>query len=78
MSETVKILALVALGLMQIIQFLVMKKNGKGVIYNPHPPGESKTCIEHTKQLAKVEEAVEGVERRLNRIENKLNGRVNP
>lgn len=55
-------------------------KNGKGAKtqtaykFNPHPPGASPTCQQHGERLAKVEEAVENIEKKIDRIENKLNG----
>ena len=43
---------LTMLTLVQIIYILVNRKNGRGIKYNPHPPGESKTCKDHGEALA--------------------------
>jgi len=61
---------LAILTLAQVIQFLITKRNK----YNPHPPGEAKTCGKHGERLARLEEGIENVEKRLDRIEGKLNG----
>lgn len=56
------------------------KQNGQ-YRYNPHPPGEAVTCQKHTEMiqrhgeaLARLEECSEGIEKRLDRMEVKLNG----
>ena len=69
---------LAILTLAQIIQFLLMrpKDKGKGRQYNPHPPGQAETCIDHTERLARIEEQIDGQGKRLERIENKMNGKA--
>lgn len=66
---------LAVLTLVQIVHILVNRKNGK-IRHNPYSPGESDTCSEHTTAIAKLEEAVDGIKQRLDRIERKLNGRI--
>ena len=72
-----KIIWLVVLTLSQAIYALIQwKRNGKKTIkYNPHPPGEAKKCEEHSVAIGKLETEIEGMGKRLDRIEVKLNGR---
>lgn len=59
---------------------IIEKRNGKGAKtqtaykFNPHPPGTSPACIKNGERIAKLEEGVENIEHRLDRIENKING----
>ena len=69
---------LVILGLVQIIQFLVIKRNGnasKGFKYNPHPPGEAVACKEHKAAMLRIEDKIDKQGERIGFIEGKLNGR---
>jgi len=43
--------------------------------YNPHPPGQAATCIEHTALLASIGTKFEDIERRLDRLERSENGK---
>lgn len=56
------------------------KQNGQ-YRYNPHLPGEAPTCqrhgellIKHGEALARIGECAGGLEKRLDRIEGKING----
>ena len=42
--------------------------------FNPHPPGESMTCRDNRDRIIKNGNAIENLEKRLDRIEGKLNG----
>ena len=79
---------LAVLTLAQVIQFLVVSKRDKGYKYNPHPPGEASQCKTNKKKLdeidgkldqrgerlAAIETRVKDMDKRLDRIEGKLNG----
>jgi len=79
---------LAVLTLAQVIQFLVVKSRDRGYKYNPHPPGEANQCKANKKKLddidgkldirgerlAAIETRVKDMDKRLDRIEGKLNG----
>ena len=44
------------------------------VKHNPHPPGEALMCRQNRDLIMKHGEAIENIEKRLDRIEGKLNG----
>ena len=79
---------LAVLTLAQVIQFLVVNKRDRGYKYNPHPPGEASQCKTnkrkldeidskldlHGERLAAIETHDKDMDKRLDRIEGKLNG----
>lgn len=65
---------LIILTLVQIVQFLVIKKNGKVYKFNPHPPGEARRCQENRDIIIQLKTDFENFEKRLDRLEGKLNG----
>ena len=63
---------LAILTLAQIVQFLIVKRNGKGYKYNPHPPGESRTCIDNAKAIVELQTEVKNIKSDIHEIKEKL------
>ena len=58
-----------------IVLLIGLVKTKRGRSYNPHPPGQAATCIEHTAILSAIKSQVIDIRRRLDRIEKSENGK---
>lgn len=72
---------LMAQALLLLLNQQKQKRHNGQYRYNAHPPGEALTCQKHGEllqkhgeALARLEQCSEGLEKRLDRIEGKLNG----
>ena len=61
----------VANGVMLVLIRIQAKKNGQ-VRYNPHPPGESRTCMKHAERLAGIETDVKNIKEDIREIKKTI------
>ncbi len=71
MEEIVKYAVLAILVLSQTVQWILKRP----IKYNPHPPGQASRCVEHGEDIARIEARLDGMDKRLDRIEGKINGK---
>ena len=76
MSEGVLVAVIMSSGTLLglIIKVLADRRKERQYKYNPHPPGEAKTCEEHAKALSRIEEKVDRLSERIAKVEGRLNG----
>jgi len=59
---------LAVLTLVQIVQFLIIKRNGRGYKYNPHQPGDAVTCRKHGEDIAGIKKDIENIKEDIREI----------